>query len=128
TAHFGETGVDEQSAYLFGYKGGQIALLSSATRTQTPQEAYILGTEGSIKVSSPWWNASELILTRAGKAPEVIAPPREGNGYNYEAVEVGRCLQAGKLESDVMPLDETRAIMQVMDTIRAQWGFKYPGE
>ena len=87
-----------------------------------------MGTEGTIKIPTPWWNANELILTRNGKAAEVIAPPREGNGYNYEALEVARCMHAGKLESDVMPLDETRAIMNVMDTIRAQWGFKYPGE
>jgi len=128
TVHLGETGVDEQSAYLFGYDGGQIALLSSATRTATPQEAYIMGTEGTIKISTPWWNASAVILTRPGKEPEVISPPREGNGYNYEALEVARCLKSGKLESDLMPLDETRAIMRVMDTIRAQWNFKYPGE
>jgi hypothetical protein len=50
----------------------------------------------------------------------------EGNGYNYEALEVARCLKAGKLESDIMPLDETRAIMVTMDTIRDQWGLKYP--
>ena len=56
----------------------------------------------------------------------MIAPPREGNGYNYEALEVARCLGAGRLESDVMTLDETRAIMATLDTIRAQWGLVYP--
>jgi predicted dehydrogenase len=127
-AALGETGVDEQSAYLFGYNKGQIAQLSSATRTETPQEAFILGTEGSIKLHSPWWNATELTLKRNGKPAEVIAPPRVGNGYNYEAEEVGRCIRAGKLESDTMPLDETRIIMTVLDDIRAQWGLKYPGE
>ena len=38
------------------------------------------------------------------------------------------CLRAGKLESDVMPLDETLAIMRTLDHIRAQWGLKYPME
>lgn len=127
-ASLGETGVDEQSAYLFGYDNGQIAQLSSATRTETPQEAFILGTEGSIKLHSPWWNATELTLKRNGKPAEVIAPPRVGNGYNYEAEEVGRCLRAGKLESETMTLAETRTILTVMDTIRAQWGLKYPSE
>ncbi|MEO8612598.1 MAG: Gfo/Idh/MocA family oxidoreductase [Chloroflexota bacterium] len=127
-AALGTTGVDEQSAYLFGYDKGQIALLSSASRTETPQEAFIMGTEGSIKLPSPWWNASQLILKRASKAEEVIAPPRVGNGYNYEAEEVGRCIRAGKLESETMTLDETRAIMVTMDTIRAQWNLKYPNE
>lgn len=54
--------------------------------------------------------------------------PIVGNGYNYEAAEVMRCLRMGELESPLMPLDETLQIMQTMDRVRAQWGLKYPGE
>ena len=39
-----------------------------------------------------------------------------------------RCLEAGKKESDVMPLDETLSVMRTMDGIRAAWGLRYPGE
>jgi len=34
----------------------------------------------------------------------------------------------GLLESPVMPLDETISIMETMDTLRAQWGVRYPME
>jgi len=51
-----------------------------------------------------------------------------GNGYPHEAIEVATCVRAGKIESDTMPLDESLAIMQTMDTIRSQWGLKYPTE
>ena len=37
------------------------------------------------------------------------------------------CLRAGRLESDVMPLDETVAIMETMDEVRRQIGLTYPG-
>ena len=47
--------------------------------------------------------------------------PLVGNGYNYEAAEVVRCLQNGELESKVMPLDETLKIMETMDWLRSQW-------
>jgi predicted dehydrogenase len=127
-AHLGETGVDEQSAALFNYSGGQIAIISSATRTETPQEVTLMGTEGRIYIPPQWWRGTKLVLTRAGKPPETLETPYEGNGYNYEAAEVGRCLREGRLESDIMPLDETRAIMAAMDTVRAQWGLKYPME
>jgi predicted dehydrogenase len=125
TAHLGETSVDEQAAWVFGYKSGQIAIMSSAIRTNTPHEAVIMGTDGMIRVPD-WWHAQKLIVQPAGKSAETIDVPMEGNGYNYEALEVAHCLKAGKLESDVMPLDETRAIMVTMDAIRAQWGLKYP--
>jgi len=54
--------------------------------------------------------------------------PLVGNGYNYQAAEVARCLREGQTESPVMPLDETLSIVEMMDTIRAQWGLKYPME
>ena len=50
------------------------------------------------------------------------------SGYQYEAAAVMDCLRAGQTESDVMPLDESLAIMEVMDELRAQWGLAYPGE
>jgi predicted dehydrogenase len=120
------SGADEQSAYLLSYPGGQLAVLSSATRTQTQQTAFIAGTDGMITVPD-WWHGRGYTLTRSGKS-EVVALPFEGNGYNYEAAEVMACLRAGKLESEVMTIDESLAIMQTMDTIRAQWGLVYPME
>jgi hypothetical protein len=68
-----------------------------------------------------------MTLTRNGK-DELIEVPHDGNGYNYQAIEVANCVRAGKLESDVMPLDETLALMRTMDAIRSQSGLKYPTE
>ena len=47
--------------------------------------------------------------------------PFEGNGFNYEAAEVLRCLNAGLNESPLMPLDETLSVMETLDTVRRQW-------
>jgi predicted dehydrogenase len=127
-AQLGETGVDEQSAMIFGYAGGQLALLSQAIRTNSPHEALLLGTHGKIRVHSSWWKATTITLSVDGQPDELIDVPAVGNGYNYEAAEVGRCLREGRTESDVMPLDETLAIMRTLDEVRAQWGLRYPGE
>ena len=67
-------------------------------------------------------------MSIAGQEDTRLEMPFAGNGYQYEAAEVMACLRAGKLESDLMPLDETLSIMETMDTIRAQWGLRYPGE
>ena len=45
----------------------------------------------------------------------------EGNGYNYEALEVHRCVRTGLLESPDMPLDETIAVMETVDAARRSW-------
>jgi predicted dehydrogenase len=127
-AHLGTTGVDEQAAVILGYDKGQLAVLTMAIRTTTPQETLLIGTQGQIKIHSPWWYPTRLTLTLQDREDEVMAIPYQGNGYNYEAIEVMNCLYAGKLESDVMPLDETLSIMRTMDQIRSQWGLKYPME
>ena len=126
-AHIGDTGVDEESAFVLGNDAGQLAVLASAVRTNTPHEARILGLNGSIYLPH-FWAGSKLTLNVPGKDTQVLDLPFEGNGYNYEAIEVGQCLRQGLTESAVMPLDETLAIMKTMDKLRAQWGLKYPDE
>jgi hypothetical protein len=49
-------------------------------------------------------------------------------GYHYEAAEVMQCIRQGKTESTVMPLDESVAIAETMDQVRALIGLKYPME
>jgi len=124
----GDTGVDEQSGCVLRYAGGELALLSSASRTETPQEAILNGTDGRITIHRRWWKPDRLTLSVHGGAETAIDLPYVGNGYNYEAVAVGECLRAGLLEHPIMPLDETLALMQTMDAIRAQWGLTYPME
>lgn len=126
-SHLGETGVDEQSALVLSYGGGELALLACAVRTSTVHEARILGTAGSIHIPD-FWHGSKATLSIQGKAPETVSLPLTGNGYNYEAVEVGRCLRAGLKESPVMPLSDTLSIMRTMDELRSQWGLVYPQE
>lgn len=123
----GATGVDEQMAYALAYDGGRLASLSTAVRTTTAMEATVYGTEGFIRVDRPWWCGASLTVTRGGEA-ETVELPHGGNGYNYEAEEVGRCLREGRTESAVMSLDETLSIMRTLDRLRADIGLRYPME
>ena len=127
TANLGQSGVDEQAAFILGYEGGQLAVLSSAIRTQTPHEARIIGTEGFVEIDPDFHSATSATLKADGKT-EQVELPLEGNGFNYEAAEVGRCLRTGSLESEIMPLDETLGIMRILDQIRSLWGLTYPSE
>jgi predicted dehydrogenase len=128
-ATLGETGVDEQAAMLLGYPSGALAVLSTAIRTNTPQEAIINGSEGRITVHSAWWKPERATITRGGgKGTETIEIKNEGTGFNYEAAHVADCLRQGKTESDILPLDESLAIMRTLDTLRAQFGVRYPME
>ena len=123
---FGQNGVDEQAGMLLTYEGA-MALVYTDIRASTPQEAEILGTEGSIRLHPPFWRGTTATL-KVGSEEETVELPYRGNGYECEAEEVKRCLDEGKLESDVMPLQESLTVMQTLDRIREQWKYRYPME
>ncbi|MEZ4826730.1 MAG: Gfo/Idh/MocA family oxidoreductase [Bacteroidia bacterium] len=127
TASICATGVDEQSAYLFGYANGALARLSSSVSLETSREAVIHGTKGYIRVPL-FWKASELHVTVNGSEEKIYSYPYPSTGLQFQAQEVMNCIHGGKTESDIMPLDETLRIMRCLDTIRSQWGMKYPME
>jgi len=127
SVRFGSTGVDEQAAIIFEYGDDRMATMSSSITLQTKRETIIYGTKGSIHIYGPWNQLKHVsIIVREEEIIEEF--PLLGHGYTYQAIEVRDCLVKGKTESDILPLDETLAIMKTMDTIRAQWNFKYPME
>lgn len=133
-AYIGDTEVDESSIVNLRYPGGQLASLSCTMLAETPQEAWIVGTKGFIKLRMAFMNADRATLTVESKLTddpthvEEVVIPIDGPGYRYEAEEAMRCLQAGKLESDILPLDESIGVMKILDECRKQWGLVYPGE
>ncbi len=73
-----------------------------------------------------------LVAARAADAPahqadrqhaptamRCSSEPIVGNGYGYQIAEVERCLRAGETESPLVPLDETVAILELLDEVRA---------
>lgn len=127
-ANLGSTSVDEEAAIIFQHAKGQLSLLSTAIRLTTPHEALIVGTQGRIKIHASWWAPAAFTLECSGQDAQLIKVDTPLNGYNYEALEVAKCVQDGRLESSIMPLDETLQIMETLDTIRKAWGLSYPAE
>lgn len=127
-ATLGATGVDELCSMLFLYDDGAQAVLSASLQVEMPKQANICGTLARIHIPAPWWKPSEAYLVRNDGTTEHLLYPYEGDGLQFEIRHVHDCLRQGLTESPWMPLDETLAIMRVLDTLRAQWGVRYPSE
>lgn len=126
-ATLGASGVDEVAGYVLSYPGGGLGVLSCGVRASSRHEACLDGSAGRIIVPS-YWNGSRATLYAEGQEAVTVDLPHDGNGFEYQAREVQRCIAAGLTESPVMPLDETLAIAGAMDDLRAQWGLRYPME
>ena len=54
--------------------------------------------------------------------------PFEDSGYQFEMLEVMRCIEQGRMQSGIMPLTLSLEITKVIDGLRHQWGVVYPSE
>lgn len=124
----GTTGVDEQCAVIFRYDDGRQAVWHASVRADAGRTCAIAGSEGRLQGRRAWWKGAPFALTGTDGTTETFARPFEGNGYQFEAAHVMQCLQNGRTESPVMPLDESRALLETADALRAEWGVTYPGE
>ncbi len=128
SAILGRTGVDEQNIIILKYENGILADLSSAISADTGNDAEIIGDKGRIFVPKFWAAEEAMLYNSSNELVETFEMPFTVNGYVYEAEEVNRCLREGRLESERLSLKDTLGIMELMDSIRADWGLVYPQE
>ncbi|MDF7799258.1 Gfo/Idh/MocA family oxidoreductase [Pontiellaceae bacterium B1224] len=128
SAFIGETDVDDRSFYQLDYPGGRFAQLSSSFTHVAPNDAFVFGSKGFIRVPM-FWMTKALEINLFGEEPEMLPLPYgDGEHFKFEIDHAMQCINAGKLESDIHPLSKTKSIMQTMDTLRAQWGLEYPAD
>lgn len=127
-ATLGETGVDEEIGMLFHYQSGRMAHLHATIRTNTKTEAFIYGDAGVIHIETRWHEPSTMHLWRFGERPQTFRFAYRGKGYEYEAEEVMRCLEAGKLESEKLPLSFSQDLIGLLDDLRERIGLRYPSD
>jgi predicted dehydrogenase len=125
-AHLTAEGVDENTGVLLGYQSGAVAALTCGINGATRNAASVTGTAGRIDLPPAFWTPRSFTVTRAGAEPSVVEFPFPGRGYQFEAAEVQRCLEAGLTESPLMTQDTTLEIMNLLDTVRDQIGVTYP--
>ncbi len=118
-------GVDENTGMVLGYDSGAIAMLSCGMVGATALTASITGTGGRIDLPDPFYRPGYATLHRLGAEPETLTAELVGNGYQYEAAEVQRCLAEGLLESPLVPHSATLEVMALLDGIRARIGVEY---
>lgn len=121
-----DRGIDLDCAAILEYDAAT-AIVSSSMTTMLPGTALVGGSHGWLQIPPRFHKAAGFVVHVDGEE-EQYAEPVLGLGYAHEIEEVHACLRAGLTESAVVPLDETVAILEVMDEIRAQIGCRLPGD
>ena len=123
-ARFKSSGADAEVATIFRHGGGAMSTTISASDNAGRNVASILGT-----AARTWYAPTSFrLLGSDDKVIETYVSEVPGRGMQYQADEIERLVAAGLLAGDILPPEESVAIMQTLDAIRAQIGLRYPGE
>ena len=122
-------GVDISDSITLTWKDtGRMAVLATSATASSDRYGMIHCTEGYAQVeniNNPQWIK---LFDKQFKLIKEVSCPKQFTGYEYEVSETCDCIRKGLLECPSMPHQETIHMLQVMDTLRAQFGIKYPFE
>ena len=123
-----EKKVDLNTSMMLRYASGAHALLSCTMASRGSVSAMIVGDRARIEIDGSFYAPTSFrVITRDG---EVTEYPNKyvGHGLREEAAEFARVVRSGEIESPLMPHSTSIELMEMMDSIRAQIGVKYPNE
>ena len=119
-------GVDNQVAMILDYPTAQASLHTSMV-SKSANTAQVIGTTGRVEIDGWFYTPTTLRVVR----DDVTVREFDGrveNGFQFQAAEVARCIDAGLTESPIMTWQDTRDVMRLLDEVRAQIGLVYPNE
>jgi predicted dehydrogenase len=126
-ARMTDTAVDGYCSMLFDYENGAKAILESTIEADTPTEAYIYGSKGSIKLHSRFYHSEKITISKNGEE-KVLDIKYKGNGYIHEIEEVTQCLLNRETESSKLPLTSSMDVIKLIDRIKKEIGLQYETE
>ncbi len=124
-ARFTPSGVDGYCSMMFHYDHQSKASLESSIEANTPTEAHIYGTNGSITLHSKFHHSEKLTLRIHGQPEEVVEVKYAGNGYVHEIIEVHRCLRSGLIESEKHSHQRSLDLSEMLERVSDQIGLNY---
>lgn len=126
-ASFTETGSEDSISIIFRYSDGRMATLYSSFRTNTGIGCDFLCENGNLFFSRGRDMSQRLKVDINDKESIEYSIIPDGMGYQFEAMEVMKCLDEGRIESNIVPLSFSRDLINTLDRIREVAGIVYPG-
>lgn len=123
-----ESKVDAVNSITLIYEDGKMAQLHSNMMAATDRRGMIYGDKGYIEVQNINNCEGIRVFDTNHKLIAEYETPKQITGYEYEVEACMEAMAKGELECPQMPHKESIRIMELMDSLRAQWGVKYPNE
>ena len=122
---YAPTGVDEQASILLKNKEEEMATVILSLHAKQPKRGTIAFDKGYVEIFEyPRGEEAVITYTEDG-SKEVIKSGNTSNALLYEVEDMEKALNGNH---DIMHLNYTKDVMNMMTEIRNEWGMKYPEE
>lgn len=119
------SGVDEQAGILLQNKAGEMATIALTLHAKQPKRGMLAFEEGYIEIYEyPRGNEATITYTEDG-SKEVLQAGQTENALAYEVKDMERAVSGAE---NVMYLNYTTDVMEMMSALRKEWGLLYPEE
>ena len=126
-ATFCPTGAEETIMMSFVYPEGQTASLVSSFASYSSTTTEFCFENGFLRLNRRFYTPTTITYWKNWEEEKTITFEKgTGSGYELEAAHVMDCLDAGKTESDQMPLSLSADLMEIMDKVRKDAGIVFP--
>ena len=115
-AQLNEHGIDLYNAFSFEYENGAVAYLMDSVKGRFDNKAIVYGDSGCVTIHN-YLGSYKVTLDAMGEPSQDFEFPYEKNGSEYEMRHACECIRQGLLESPVIPLSESVAIMEMADRL-----------
>ncbi|MDA6069677.1 Gfo/Idh/MocA family oxidoreductase [Flavobacterium sp. AC] len=118
-----KNGIDLQTSMILQYENAQ-AVLQASIISESDMKATISGTEGYIKLNSPWFVADGYSVFRDQKETN-YSLPNLGKGYTYEILECHHCIRNSQIESEFWSQQNSLDLSKMVEDIKKQIGLSF---
>ncbi len=122
-----EFGVDVNNSVILNFADGKTAMLHSNLNALTDLRGMIYGDRGRIRFDNINNCEGITVYLNDGTVTRYETPPQI-TGFEYQVQAAADAIAAGKTECPQMPHSEILRVLKIMDSLREEWGIRYPFE
>ncbi len=122
----GGDNVDVMETIQLLYENGAFASLTGGLACDRQMSLYIHGTKGRVLIEKEYFHKAEhvTLMDWENRPIETFDGAFQENGYEYEALEAMDCIAGGRLESALVPPEETLGVLRLLEKCEQQFGFR----
>lgn len=121
-----EAGVDMQNSITFTYRDGRMAVMQTTAFCASDRQGIIFGDKGYLVIDNINNPQQAVVYNTDHQETGRYTCPPQITGFEYQVLEAAEAIRQGAIEPASMPHAETLRVMRMLDSLRQEWGIRFP--